>query len=709
MAIIVSNNNDNGIGSLRQAILDAVSGNFIEFESDYEITLTSGEIVIEKNVTINSLGKEITISGNDAGRVFTISEGVSVAINRFLITKGYSLDGGAILNLGTVTITNRTLSYNTGTREGGGAILNLGTVTITNSTLSYNTSTGVGGAIANNSGTIAITNSTLSANTCTAVDGGAGGAIANYGGTIAITNSTLSANTCTAVDGGVGGAIENSHGTVTITNSTLSANTCVGDGGAGGAGGAIYNSGILNISFSTIAFNQGNGIFNFEIVNCKNSILFNNGSANYLGRFDSTLSASGVNFSTDDTCPNFTKKSADALKLGPLALNAPGTTATHALLRGSVAIDTVMDYRDLSGNVVATDQRGVSRPQGPAGDAGAYQYTGVTIYVSNDFDSGTGSLRQAILDAYNSDFIEFESDYEITLTSGEIVIEKNVTINSLGKEITINGNLVSRVFRILLDASLTINHFTITNGYSLDSGGAIFNYMGLVIITNSTLSNNICVGDGGAIFNDIEGIVTITNSTFSANSCGGNGGAIENYGGTVTITNSTLSANTSAGNGGAIENWYATLNISFSTIAFNQGEKGAGIFNTGKGDFSTSSVDCKNSILANNGRANYVGEDGGTLSASGVNYSTDGTCSGFIEKSADALKLGPLALNAPGTTATHALLRGSAAIDTVMDYRDLSGNVVATDQRGVSRPQGIAGDAGAYEFVPDRIRGISFF
>lgn len=381
--IVVSNSSDSGIGSLRQAILDAGSGDFIEFDNDYQITLTSGEIVIEKNVTINSLGKEISISGNDASRVFTISGGVSVAINRFRITNGFSNFGGAIRNYGTATLTNSTLSNNTSSEGSGGAIYNDGgTVTITNSTFSANTCRIYGGAIVNGRGTVTITNSTFSNNT-SSIDGGA---VHNFGGTATITNSTFSGNTSDEHGGAIcndgvaftifnstfsnntgritGSAIEN-RGFVTITNSTLSNNTGV----------AIDNyHGTLNISFSTIALNPF-GIFNWGSVNCKNSILAN-GRDNYRGVGGSaTLSSSGVNFSTDGTCTGFIEKSADALKLGPLALNAPGATATHALLPGSAAIDTVTDYRDLTGNVVATDQRGVSRPQWLAGDAGAYEYS----------------------------------------------------------------------------------------------------------------------------------------------------------------------------------------------------------------------------------------------------------------------------------------------------------------------------------------------
>ena len=56
--------------------------------------------------------------------------------------------------------------------------------------------------------------------------------------------------------------------------------------------------------------------------------------------------------------------------LGQVGINPPGTTPTQALLFGSPAINA----GNCSGGTVTTDQRGVSRPQGPACDIGAYEF-----------------------------------------------------------------------------------------------------------------------------------------------------------------------------------------------------------------------------------------------------------------------------------------------------------------------------------------------
>jgi len=137
------------------------------------------------------------------------------------------------------------------------------------------------------------------------------------------------------------------------------------------------------------------------------------------------------------------------------------------------------------------------------------------------------------------------------------------------------------------------------------------------------------------------------------------------------------------------------VNASFVTIANNTGSTtgAGGIFN------SSGTVNIKNSIVGNNtsgGAPNCAG----ALTASGTNLATDGTCTGFTTVSSTGpggLNLGALQVNPPGTTATHALQAGSAAIDAVTVCTNLSGASVTTDQRASSRTnQGLC-DAGAYE------------
>src|SRR5262249_2997269 len=74
--LTVSNALDSGAGSLRGQIAAAKSGDAIVFAASLKnktITLTSGELVIDKSLDIEGLGaQKLTVSGNDASRVFDI-------------------------------------------------------------------------------------------------------------------------------------------------------------------------------------------------------------------------------------------------------------------------------------------------------------------------------------------------------------------------------------------------------------------------------------------------------------------------------------------------------------------------------------------------------------------------------------------------------------------------------------------------------------
>jgi hypothetical protein len=369
-----------------------------------------------------------------------------------------------------------------------------------------------------------------------------------------------------------------------------------------------------------------------------------------------------------------------------------------------------------------------------------------TFTVTNLDDSGEGSLRQAILDANTNagpDDINFQDELTgtITLTTGELLITDDLTINGPGiRHITVSGNHASRVFEIESGVTATISGLTIADGKvtnPIDGGAGIKNRGGVLTITNIMLLGNVAgptgSGVGGGILNGVNSTLVITNSTLSRNSAdagGGihnnaslainncafqgnsatfNGGGILNNGGSLSISNSTLSSNSASSLGGGIVNWAnGAANISFATLFGNSASNGGGIFN----DYSDT-LNIKNSIVA----ASTSGGDcsnAGTWNATGTNFTTNGTCPGFTQVTAAQLNLGPLADNG-GPTQTHALLPGSVAIDAAPDCTDLGGNpsrptklapadVVTTDQRGVSRPQGKACDVGSYEFMPCNVQ-----
>ena len=143
-----------------------------------------------------------------------------------------------------------------------------------------------------------------------------------------------------------------------------------------------------------------------------------------------------------------------------------------------------------------------------------------TIIVTNTNDSGPGSLRQALADANDGDVIGFAVTGTSGLTSGELLVAKNVTISGPGTEnLAVNGNNQSRVFHITSGRTVTISGLTITNG-SAGSGGGIYNDHAVLILSNCTISGNS--GDG--IHNDGHNIghatLKINNSLLTNNSGG---------------------------------------------------------------------------------------------------------------------------------------------------------------------------------------------
>jgi predicted outer membrane repeat protein len=345
------------------------------------------------------------------------------------------------------------------------------------------------------------------------------------------------------------------------------------------------------------------------------------------------------------------------------------------------------------------------------------------LIVTNSNNTGPGSLRQAIQNNNSSggNTIIFSNNVTgtITLTTGELLISKDVTILGPGASVlAIDGDAASRVFHIT-NCTAYISGLTITNGRATgnvspaDSGGGIYSVDSTNTLSACILTGNVAIY-GGAIYNEDDAarftFMTVSNCTLSGNSATNDGGAIYNDGNDfaeVDLTSSTLSSNSAALDGGGIfslahRSAATLLKFSACTLSGNSATLGGGIYNGQSMMGGNAEVDIGNTILnAGSMGSNIVYDALSTVVSLGYNLSSD-SGSGVLTNATDQINtdpmLGPLGYYG-GQTTTMALLAGSPAIDEGNSFG------LTTDQRGLPRPAqttvhaagGDGSSIGAYE------------
>ncbi|MBD2528921.1 calcium-binding protein [Nostoc flagelliforme FACHB-838] len=156
----VTNTNDSGAGSLRDAIAQANNTNGADTISFTDpifqdsiadtIILTSGELEITDTLIINGTGSiNVTVSGNNSSRVFNVNNQdsnnqITVEITGLTITGETSVDnGGGILNLENQAISSSISSSNSTTEGSSGAIASSSILTINNTGAATATATAI--------------------------------------------------------------------------------------------------------------------------------------------------------------------------------------------------------------------------------------------------------------------------------------------------------------------------------------------------------------------------------------------------------------------------------------------------------------------------------------------------------------------------------------------------------------------------------------
>lgn len=383
--------------------------------------------------------------------------------------------------------------------------------------------------------------------------------------------------------------------------------------------------------------------------------------------------------------------SGDTIEFGDL-------TGTITLTQGDVAIEHTLTVAGPGADVLTVDGNAQDLIFHIVGNFESFEISGLTLSNAN------GSYGGAIGD----------DGYSLDIIVSNCIFLNNVSDPDYGGAIYFDGGA---------EKTLTITNSTFTN----NSLSAVLLYSGNLVVSGSTFTENTS-GYGGAIYlQSYNGEVnaTISNSTFSNNSASATsdygGGAIYFYdGGDLIISNSTFSENTASGNDGAIYNYSGNnFNITNSTFYNNASDEGGIVDSDNVGlttitnstfydsspsqeniFYSNGNFIITNSIvyLANNSCGNGFTSDGHNIDS--------GTSCGFDQES-DLNSTDPLLdllglQDNGGSVETIALLAGSPAVDAGDDA-----SAPATDARGITRPQGLHSDIGAYEYEVATIHTVT--
>ncbi len=635
------------------------------------------------------------ISGNTSNRAgggieavdgsITTLTGVNLDGNNTGVSPAVAAPGNGgglhITGAGTATITGGTVSNNTAASEGGGLWNGSGTMTVSGTTVSGNTASGVdddngGAGLFNNGGTLLIYDAVITGNTANGPRGG-GGAIMNVAkGTLTIDGSTITDNTASgAMTGDGGGAVLSTDGSVTIMGSTLLDNSATGASGSGGA--ILSRAGSLTITDSTIAGNTANraggGIELGQATATLSNVVIGGDEASD----GNSVAGSGANpgngggihttFESNVTITGGSIQNNTAIEGGGLWNSGAATmTVTNTVISDNSAVRGGGVYQevgaaDLPLQLTATTISNNTATGAEATDGGGGIYVnGSTVVV--DGGSITGNVASG---GSGSGGGVFNAG---TATISNTDISNNLANRAGGGIEAIAGSTTT-----LMGAQLSDNVAGPEGTAAPGNGGGLhITGDGAVSLTETTVDGNTAANEGGGLWNSAAGTLDVVRSTVSNNSSGDGGGIFnDGSGGNIIVTNSTIAGNTASASGGGIASEGAMVTLTSVTIADNSATTGGGVSSTG------GTVSAINSIVSRN-TAGTDANVSGTLIDNGNN---------LIDVAAG---LGTLADNG-GPTRTIALLAGSPALDAGVAAG------LATDQRGVARPQGTAIDIGAFE------------
>ena len=571
-------------------------------------------ITINKDITID--GKGHTIDAKNLGRIFSIGEGFTVTLTNATLINGRAVEGGAIYNDGSLTLSDVKLSDNAADSYGG-AVFNNGELVVSDSVFDSNdivnrgsASVDYGGAAIYNwyDGTLTVSGSNFTNNIKNYKNGDClVGAVATIG------DATISGSNFVNNAGRWGGAISTTGDLLegsAVSTLTVSGSTFKENGGLYGAGIFVAGSD-FTVSDCVFDKNTASGKGNMtpnnnngaaiEVTDTNKAIVgtitgskFTNNKAQYGGAID--ICEGNIKITDSEFVNNSADVEGGAIDINTVNGNPEVSISGSKFINNSAprggAILNIKDLTVRNTEFVNNTPNAIFNYVGFGGnlDLGIENFTDLQNAIG--LVTGTLTLNQNVV---------MTDDEAANFVNG-VIINKNIRID--GKGHTIDAKNLGRIFEIDGGFAVTLTNATLINGKA-DNGGAIYNFGNLDLVHVNFVNNTAKYG--GAIMNYAYGLV-LDDSTFTNNTAK-IGGAIYNSADCFVVGNSTFANNTATSNGGVIFNYGIGFVVGNSTFVNNSAADGAGaILNGGRGF-----------VVGNSTFANNTAEDAGAVYNEGDN------------------------------------------------------------------------------------------
>ncbi|MCL4264488.1 MAG: hypothetical protein KJ069_14790 [Anaerolineae bacterium] len=493
---LVTNLNDNGAESLRQAILDANTTpgeDFIHIFANGQLNLLSPLPTITEAVTILVVDSDIfrvfKIDGQNAFRGLTIAN-VPVTITGLTVQNAVAfgtLPGGGITSDGDLILNNVHVLNNSASL--GGGVSSTRSIVVNGGHYEGNIAGDSGGAIYAE-GALIVNGSTIQNNQCLAAFNCEGGGLYAEN-TLTLTNTQILSNTA---QGSGGGLFANDA--VVITGTLFLSNTATG---GGGGGAAVSGPGSIQVTNSRFENNQetsgggGGGLFTLTAITA---------TLNHVDFVGNESVGGGAGLRASDVRINGGSFEQNTASFGP----SGGLFAQNVVLTNTRFISNT----DLNINVGSGGGAYVSNIMATGGSfeynvPGGLQVSGNMDLTGTQFLNNSGGTAAEALNT-KATHVLFANNSAVGLRSGGF---------GLGQTIISDSQFVNNGGGIVATDNLVISS-TLFLGNSAQSGAGVAHFNGDVSIANTLFAGNTASASGAAVYLQGNGTATIKHVTIAS-------------------------------------------------------------------------------------------------------------------------------------------------------------------------------------------------